>query len=63
MATAKNSIKIDGEEAIPVLFTNTKESKGAKPADRLAAVEYNADKTLHRNLIGNISANITGTVA
>ena len=53
----------DGDEAIPDFLTRIKEIIGAKPADKLAAVEYSTDNTVHLNLIGNISANNTGTVA
>lgn len=53
----------DGDEAILVFLTKINEINGASPADKLAAVEYKTDNTVHRNLIGNISANITGTVA
>ncbi len=54
---------IDGDEALPVFSTNNNERGGASPADKLAAVEYNTDKTVQRRWTGNISANITGTVA
>lgn len=55
--------KIDGEDALLVFLTSANESNGARPADKLAAVEYSTDKTVQRSLIGNISASITGTVA
>ena len=54
---------MDGEEVAPVFLTSIIDRSGASPADKLAAMEYSIDKTLQRNLIGNISANITGTVA
>ncbi|VEH29980.1 Uncharacterised protein [Legionella sainthelensi] len=53
----------DGDEAMLVFLTKINEINGANPADKLAAVEYKIDKTVQRNLIGNISDNITGTVA
>lgn len=59
----KVKTRIDGEEAISVFFTKSIDNSGASPADKLAAVEYSIDNTVQRNLMGNISASITGTVA
>lgn len=52
-----------GEVATCVSLNNIMDNNGANPAAKLAATEYKNDKAVHRNLIGNISANITGTVA
>ena len=52
-----------GAIELPVLFKSIKDNKGVNPAERLAAIEYSTDKTVQRRLMGNISANMTGTVA
>ncbi len=53
----------EGEIALWVLFNNISDSTGVIPAERLAAIEYNKDKTVQRSSKGNISASMTGTVA
>ena len=61
--TIKLKVISEGEDGIPVRFTKRNERSGANPADRLAADEYKTDSKVHRRLRGNISDNITGTVA
>lgn len=60
--TSRSTIN-DGEKVTPVFSTKIRDINGVNPADKLAATEYKTDKTVQRKLIGNISANITGTVA
>jgi hypothetical protein len=52
-----------GDVGLLVFLKSIKDNNGVNPAERLAAVEYNMDKTVQRKLTGNISASITGTVA